>query len=128
MAMGKSCKGMANNLKNRNMPAGKKYSHALRVKDMWESYILGETDNILKFRKEETRELALKAKLDGMNDEEYQRLSEEISNEINESIDQIKKSDEINYNEQIRNKIHISTLQCMLVAKKFLYQMADLYF
>lgn len=84
MHMGYACKGMACQLKNRNMSNGKKYSHALRVRDMWISFMYGDTDNILKFRSEKTRKLAAEVKL--KDDLTYQIKSEEIANEIGDLL------------------------------------------
>lgn len=61
--MANACKGMTYQLKNRNMPLGKKYSHALRIRDMWLNYITCNTDNILKFNNEQDRIDAHNAKL-----------------------------------------------------------------
>ena len=80
-----ACKGMTYQLKNRNMPLGKKYSHALRVRDMWINYAAQNTKDILKFREEKTRQDAYNAKLSiDYTDEELLRKYSEITQEMGE--------------------------------------------
>lgn len=87
--MGNACKGMSLQLKNRNMPLGKKYAHALRILSMWKHYINCELDNILSFTDNESRREAFSAKIGGLglSDEDIQAkidgLAIEIANLVN---------------------------------------------
>jgi predicted nucleotidyltransferase len=130
--MENSCKGMAKQLKNRNMPAGKKYSHALRVRDMFVSYILGDTDNILNFRSEEIRSIAAEAKQckDESRDEEFQQKSEEIADEISKIIEEVNNNlpnDNKLAIKQNKNKESVNYLQFSLIAKHFSLQLAKIF-
>ncbi len=127
--MGNACAGMSYQLKNRNMPVGKKFSHALRVRDMWTSYLCGETENILKFREEETRKRAFAAKLS--KNEEYQKLSEEVSNEIADSVAKLKELNQealAKINQQMSaNKEYVRFLQYLILAKHCALELAKSY-
>ena len=130
--MENSCRGMAKQLKNRNMPAGNKYSHALRVRDMFVSYMLGDTDNILKFRNEETRLIAAEAKRceDKSKDEEFQQKSEEVADEISKMIEEFNNTlpnDNKLAIQQNKNKATIGHLQSSLTVKHFLLQTAEIF-
>lgn len=130
--MENSCRGMAKQLKNRNMPAGKKYSHALRIRDMFVSYILGDTDNILKFRNEETRLIAAEAKRcnDESRNEEFQQKSEEVADEISKMIEELNNTlsnDNKLAIQQNKNKATIGHLQSSLTVKHFLLQTAEIF-
>lgn len=75
-----ACAGMSKQLSKRNMNIGKRYAHALRLKNLWESYygmdISG--SDILRFRSEEDRVKALEAKTSGINPTEAERAIHEV--------------------------------------------------
>lgn len=81
--------GMAHQLTKRNMPAGKRFSHSLRLEDMQfhflNSYNAGA---VLELRTGGDRELALMAKRDTENDDEYNEQCEQIA----EYLEEIKKT------------------------------------
>ena len=58
------------------MPVGKRYSHCLRMIDMWDTY-LKEDNHPLSFRTEENRLIALNAKLS--QNESMQEKCEEVA-------------------------------------------------
>ena len=72
----KACEGMSHQLSKRNMPVGKRYSHCLRMIDMWETYLKGDK-HPLSFRSEENRLVALNAKLS--QNEDMQEKCEEVA-------------------------------------------------
>lgn len=129
--MGNSCKGMSKQLKNRNMPAGKKYSHALRIREMWESYLFGNTDVILKFKDESIRLEAVEAKrcTDETKNDEFQRKSNEIAESIEYSIESLQKWDGLQSAliKQKENKIYIYNLQFLLFQKHLMLQTAKVF-
>ena len=126
--MANSCKGMIRQLKNRNMPAGKKYSHTLRVVDMWNAYVLGDTDNILKLS-DVNKLIAREAKhcTDESKNEEYQIKSEQISEAIEYSFKTIF-GETISQNilmKQKENKEYVYGLQELLLMKHLALQIAN---
>ena len=129
--MGNSCKGMSKQLKNRNMPVGKKYSHALRIREMWESYLFGNTDIILKFKNEFTRLEAAEAKrcTDETKNEEYQRKSDEIAAAIKYSVEALQKWDKLSsaLEKQKENRRFIYNLQFLLFQKHLMLQTAKVF-
>lgn len=90
--------GMAKQLTLRNMPAGKRYSHALRLQDMSERFLNDITSrNLLKFLTSRRAEKARKAKRDSENEqfynseclaiaEELKQLKSKYSNDLTEDI------------------------------------------
>ena len=66
-----ACAGMAHQLTKRNMPAGKRYAHALRLKEMAYKYVDNFTVKDLFHLPEKVKQLALKAKRDPEHDEQY---------------------------------------------------------
>ena len=77
--------GMAHQLTKRNMPAGKRFAHALRLDDMF--YHFMNSNNaaaILELRPGGDRDLALAAKLDTNkeNDESYNRECKQIADRL----------------------------------------------
>ena len=77
--------GMAHQLTKRNMPAGKRFAHAIRLEDMFYHFFNSHNAGaVLELRSGGDRELALTAKLDTdpTNDEEYNRECEEIANKL----------------------------------------------
>lgn len=72
--------GMAHQLTKRNMPAGKRFSHALRLDDMYYHFINSvNAGAVLDLRAGGDRELALSAKRDEEHDEEYNEQCEQIA-------------------------------------------------
>ena len=90
--------GMAHQLVKRNMPAGKRFSHALRLNDMFyhffNSYNAGA---IIEMRPGGNRDLALTAKHDinEENDVNYNRECEEIANKFDEYKSDFKLTEEL---------------------------------
>ena len=80
--------GMARQLTKRNMPAGKRFSHALRLDDMVYNFFNSENEvaPILELRPGGDRDLALQAKLDTnpANDNYYNIECEAIANKLAE--------------------------------------------
>ena len=80
--------GMARQLTKRNMPAGKRFSHALRLDDMVYNFFNSEDEvaPILELRPGGDRDLALHAKLDTdpANDNYYNTECEAIANKLAE--------------------------------------------
>lgn len=79
--------GMAHQLTKRNMPAGKRFSHALRLDNM--SYHFLNSANagaVLDLRPDGDRDLALMAKRDKNeeNDEEYNKQCEQVTSTLDE--------------------------------------------
>ena len=85
--------GMAHQLTNRNMPAGKRFAHALRLDDMlyhfFNSY---NAEAVLEMRPGGDRDLALIAKrdTDPKNAIHYNRECEEIANKLDKYKDNFK--------------------------------------
>lgn len=75
-----ACKGLAKQLGTRNMPEGKRISHLLRIKDLWESYCLRDrpANRILEFRSDKTREEALYAKTHDVSEEYVAQKIQEV--------------------------------------------------
>jgi hypothetical protein len=72
--------GMAHQLTKRNMPAGKRFSHALRLDDMYYHFVNSvNAGAVLDLRAGGDRELALAAKRDVEHDEEYNEQCEQIA-------------------------------------------------
>ena len=72
--------GMAHQLTKRNMPAGKRFSHALRLDDMYYHFVNSvNAGAVLDLRAGGDRELALAAKRDEEHDEEYNEQCEQIA-------------------------------------------------
>ena len=72
--------GMAHQLTKRNMPAGKRFSHALRLDDMYYHFVNSvNASAVLDLRAGGDRELALAAKRDEEHDEEYNEQCELIA-------------------------------------------------
>ena len=77
--------GMTHQLTKRNMPAGKRFAHALRLDDMLYHFMNSHNAvAILELRAGGDRDLALAAKLDTNkeNDELYNRECEQIANRL----------------------------------------------
>ena len=117
--MANACRGMTYQLKNRNMPLGKKYSHALRVRDMWLNYVACNTDNILKFNNEQDRIDAYNAKLSiGYTDEELISKYDIIANEMN-----LITSNDLSINEMSEEcQKYIKELQFKLMKRHLLFE------
>ena len=80
-----ACAGMAHQLIKRNMSAGKRYSHALRLNDMIYNFFNNqEAQAILDFRPGGDRQLALQAKFDTNidNDKFYNNECEQIARKL----------------------------------------------
>ncbi len=108
--------GMAHQLTKRNMPAGKRFSHALRLDDMFyhffNSYNAGA---ILEMRPGGDRDLALAAKRDTNkeNDIYYNRECEEIAKQLDNYRDNFELSKELGII-QYRGLTSIDKLQTKL--------------
>jgi len=77
--------GMAKQLTIRNMAAGKRYSHALRLQDMSEHFLTDCTARpILKMLTDKRRQLAIAAKRDTGNEEFYNAECLAIAEELKE--------------------------------------------
>lgn len=74
--------GMAHQLTKRNMPAGKRFAHALRLDDMYYHFMNSPNASaVLELRMGSDRELALSAKLntDETKDAEYDEQTEQLA-------------------------------------------------
>ena len=92
--------GMAHQLTKRNMPAGKRFAHALRLDDMLYHFL--NSDNaaaILELRPGGDRELAIQSKLD--TDPEHNNYYNEECVQIAEKLDRYKEMFELNAREKI---------------------------
>ena len=125
--MGNACKGMSYQLKNRNMPIGKKYAHALRVLDMWLNYMDENTDDILHFKDEETRKLALAAKTGtiGLSNEEMQSRIEQIAEQIGKLTELYNDVNTASISK--KQKKYVSYFQYTLFSKHIMLELAKVY-
>lgn len=98
----KACEGMAHQLSKRNMPSGKRYSHALRIIHMWNTFV-GKDYHILSFRDEESRLKALSAKLNP--DEDYQEQIEELAEVMHGFADSFVRTSEMLADEIIGQRL-----------------------
>lgn len=90
--------GMAHQLTKRNMPAGKRFAHALRLDDMLYHFFNSHNAGaILEMRPGGDRDLALAAKndKDKNNEENYNRECEEIAEKLDRYKDSFKMDDQI---------------------------------
>lgn len=116
--------GMGHQLTKRNMPAGKRFSHALRLDDMFyhffNSYNAGA---ILEMRPGGDRDLALAAKRDTNkeNDIHYNRECEEIAKKLDNYKNEFELSEEL-IAIQDRGSAFIDKLQ-MKLFKKYLEEL-----
>ena len=75
--------GMAHQLTKRNMPAGKRFSHAIRLDDMQYHFLNSYNANaVLELRMGGDRDLALIAKRDKEHDDEYNEQCEQIASKL----------------------------------------------
>ena len=75
--------GMAHQLTKRNMPAGKRFSHVLRLDDMQYHFLNSYNANaVLELRMGGDRDLALIAKRDKEHDDEYNKQCEQIADKL----------------------------------------------
>lgn len=75
--------GMAHQLTKRNMPAGKRFSHAIRLDDMQYHFLNSYNANaVLELRMGGDRDLALIAKRDKEHDTEYNEQCEQIADKL----------------------------------------------
>jgi predicted nucleotidyltransferase len=78
-----SMAGMARQLLKRNMPAGKRFSHALRLDNMYYHFMnSANAGAILDLKMNGDRDLALMAKRDTEEAEEYMAMCENIANKL----------------------------------------------
>ena len=78
-----SMAGMARQLLKRNMPAGKRFSHALRLDNMYYHFMNSvNAGAILDLKMNGDRDLALMAKRDTEEAEEYTAMCENIANKL----------------------------------------------
>lgn len=76
--------GMSRQLSTRNMPAGKRYAHVLRIRNLWFRYLYdGDPFTLMDFMDEKSHEEALAAKLDPGNEEYYENKIMEIAEVLN---------------------------------------------
>ena len=115
--------GMARQLTKRNMPAGKRFSHALRLDDMYyhfmNSYNAGA---VLELRMGGDRDVALAAKLntDNEKDLEYDEQTEQLAAKLERYRDEFKETEETKRMEE-RGMALIDTFQWRLF-KKYLME------
>ena len=76
--------GMSIQLTQRNMPAGKRYSHALRLEDMADHFRISPTAGAILEMSQSRRELAMRAKR-STNEEYYNELCKISSDELKET-------------------------------------------
>ncbi len=75
--------GMAHQLTKRNMSAGKRFSHAIRLDDMQYHFLNSyNASAVLELRMGGDRELALIAKRDNDHEDEYNNQCEQIANKL----------------------------------------------
>lgn len=111
--------GMAHQLTKRNMPAGKRFSHAIRLEDM--IYHFFNSKNalaILDLCTENRRDLALSAKLDinTANDEVYERECLKIADKLDIYKNNFKATDKTKQIEQLGKEL-IDNFQLELIQK-----------
>lgn len=111
--------GMAHQLTKRNMPAGKRFAHALRLDDMFYHFFNSSNAGaILEMRPGGDRDLALAAKndKDKNNEENYNRECEEIAEKLDRYKDNFKIDDNIR---KIQNQglVLINSFQWILFNK-----------
>lgn len=107
-----ACAGLAKQLGKRNMPVGKRLSHVIRVRDMWETF-LAEDMHILDYRTEENRKTALELKQKDISNELEVLACEETIQRISDEMERIKQSfdqDKYQEREKLSNRL-IDTLQ-----------------
>lgn len=76
--------GMSIQLTQRNMPAGKRYSHALRLQDMADHFRISPTAGAILEMDWARRELAMRAKR-STDDGYYDKLTQQVAEELKES-------------------------------------------
>lgn len=81
--------GMAIQLTKRNMPAGKRFSHALRLEDMADHFRIGSTAGIILDMTTARKDLALRAKRDP-NPGIYDELCVEVAEGLKEYFSDVK--------------------------------------
>ena len=89
--------GMGQQLTKRNMPAGKRFSHSIRLRHLLYNFVNNRNINeLLDLRLSVDRDVALQAKLntDPIMDVFYNKQCEFISNELDQSKENFKLSDE----------------------------------
>lgn len=91
--------GMAHQLTKRNMPAGKRFSHALRLKNMYWQFINSDysyPQKVLSFMNREDWAAALEAKTSNATfmEEEYNNKCNEISRQLDIWKDEFEKTEE----------------------------------
>ena len=75
--------GMIHQIGTRNMPEGKKYSHALRIRNLWNNFIQNKSpDSLLDFEKADERLEAFAAKLDPEPEGKYLEKINKVDEEI----------------------------------------------
>jgi len=80
--------GMAHQLTKRNMPGGKRFSHALRLDDMYYHFIHSPNASaVLDLRAGGNRELAFISKHDKENENEYDNQCQQIANKLDNCKD-----------------------------------------
>jgi len=95
--------GMAHQLTKRNMLAGKRFSHALRLDDMYYHFMNSHNAGaVLDFRMGGNRDLALIAKrdADSFHDEEYNEQCEEIAGKLDLLRENFKITEEQEHTQQ----------------------------
>ncbi len=111
--------GMARQLSKRNMPAGKRFSHALRLEDMFYHFMnSANASAVLELRTGGDRDLALAAKRDTLaeNEEIYNRECEQIANRLRSYKENFSHNDEIERIEQFGRAL-INSFQWKLFQK-----------
>lgn len=117
--------GMAHQLVKRNMPTGKRFGHALRLKNMYYHFLYSaNAAAVLEFRPGGDRDMALMAKKDLNPSEEdalaYELQCEEISAQLDEKVAQFKLNEEQKENELNGEKL-IAELQ-LKIFKQYLME------
>lgn len=90
--------GLAHQVHGRNMSEGKRYSHILRMADMYEQFMNNpRADQLLSFRFEGARDLARAAKFDlnSINDKYYKEESMRLADELKMHADMFVETNEM---------------------------------
>lgn len=109
--------GMAHQLTKRNMRSGKRFSHALRLNNMYYHFMNSyNAAAVLEMRMGGDRDLALAAKRDQEESEEYDNMCMTIALQLDQYKDEFKLTDEMARIEQFGLSL-IDTLQWKLFKK-----------
>lgn len=93
--------GMAHQLTKRNMPAGKRFAHAVRLDNMYYHFMNSHNAGaVLDMRMGGDRDIALTAKRDPEGAEEYDEMCTSIALKLDEYKDQFELTDEMAQTEQ----------------------------